>query len=147
MISSYLIRSRAHYAWRAGGIRVMIIMNTDAPHGGRSVDLKSYTYNKEDNGLTIFRYTTWESYFLMLLRRKRVQSRILTTVCIHHFYQGQIMLHKTQTTLNIKYQLKKIYNLHTFSVNLRRTTLSLLWWVFPKMCPFPLNVVCLQMAQ
>lgn len=85
----------------------MIIMNTDAPHGGRSVDLKSYTYNKEDNGLTIFRYTTWESYFLMLLRRKRVQSRILTTVCLHHFYQGQIMLHKTQTTLNNKYQLKK----------------------------------------
>lgn len=85
----------------------MIIMNTDTPRGGRSVDLKSYTYNKKDNGLTIFRYTTWESYFLMLLRRKTVQSRILTTVCLHLFYQGQIMLRKTQTTLNIKYQLKK----------------------------------------
>lgn len=45
-------------------------MNTNAPHGGRSVDLKSYTYNKEDNGLTIFRYTTWESYFLNVTQKE-----------------------------------------------------------------------------
>lgn len=48
----------------------MTIMNTNAPHGVRSVDLKSYTYNKEDNGLTIFRYTTWESYFLNVTQKE-----------------------------------------------------------------------------